>query len=289
MRTTPPLSNKPPVRIAYFFPCGSADSEYDLALYCRVNAIFEPLNLSDPMFEGWGNSGQVEPPSTRKPFNLVPSEFLRWAQANPPQNPVATASAFADWVYSLYNSTHSRDDAAMVRGLAMERVIFEQRARYREVMSFASSSDNAMLKKRGLPWRLRHCGLHLDTEKDTVDCFELENLSVHGEPLRVSPDLVYVNTRSGDVIVVEIKFSRNAITTNLWPNVWAQLWIYAHIPAAIAAPRVTVIGEIWGEWFAPRKRLRAVGLRASVRRDPREHSYDRFFRALFDIYRGECR
>jgi hypothetical protein len=286
MRPTPPLNIESPYGIAYF-PKSCTDSEYAYALYCRANSIFKPLNLSDPMLEHWGHSGRVQQPSTRKPFNLVPSEFLRLAQANPPQNPVATASAFADWVYSLYSSARPRDDAAMARGLAMERVIFEQRARYREAMSFASSSDNAMLEKRGLPWRLRHCGLHLDAEKDTVDYLELENLSVHGEPLRVSPDLVYVNTRSGEAIVVEIKFTRNAITTNLWPNVWAQLWIYAHIPAAVAAPRVVVIGEIWGEWFAPLERLRAVGLRASVRRDPRERSYDRFFKTLFDIYRGE--
>ena len=88
---------------------------------------------------------------------------------------------------------------------------------------------------------------------------------------------------------MEIKFTRQAITTNLWPNVWAQLWIYAQIPTAIAAPRVTVIGEIWGEWYAPEKKLRAVGLRASVRRNPRERTYDRFFRMLFGIYCGDYR
>lgn len=288
MRPPPPDDIESLDRIAYF-PYGSTDSEYDDALHWRAKAIFEPLNLSDPMLDDWARTGRWRFPSTRKPFHLVPSEFLRWAQANAPQKPVATASAFADWVYSLYSSPRSHDDAAMARGIAMERVIFEQRARFREAMSFASSSDNAMLEKRGLPWKLSHCGLHLDAQNDTVDYFELENLNVHGEPLRASPDLVYVNTRSGELIVVEIKFTRQAITTNLWPNVWAQLWIYAHIPAAIAAPRVTVIGEIWGEWYAPEQRLRAVGLRASVRRDPRERSYDRFFRMLFDIYRGECR
>ena len=60
----------------------------------------------------------------------------------------------------------------------MERVIFEQRARLREAMSFASSSDDAMLEKWGLPWKLSHCGLHLDAQKDTVDFFELKNLTV---------------------------------------------------------------------------------------------------------------
>ena len=288
MRPPPPDDIELRERLAYY-PYGSTDWEYDDALHQRAKAIFEPLNLSDPMLDDWARTGRWRFPSTRKPFHLVPSEFLRWAQANAPQKPVATASAFADWVYSLYSNPRSHDDAAMARGIAMERVIFEQRARLREAMSFASSSDDAMLEKWGLPWKLSHCGLHLDAQKDTVDFFELKNLTVRGEPLRASPDLVYVNTGTGELIVVEIKFTRQAITTNLWPNVWAQLWIYAQIPTAIAAPRVTVIGEIWGEWYAPEQRLRAVGLRASVRRDPRERSYDRFFRMLFDIYCGECR
>lgn len=283
-----PVNTEQPDRIAYS-PYGSTDSEYDYALYSRANAIFEPLHLSDPMLEDCANIDRLQQSSMKEPFNLVPSNFLRLARANPPQKPVATASAFADWVYSLHNSERRRDEAALARGLAMERVIFDQRSRHHEAMSFATSSDNAMLEKRGLPWRLRYCGLHLDAEQETFDYIELEHLSVYGQPLRVSPDLVYVNTRSGDAIVVEIKFTRNAITTNLWPNVWAQLWTYAQIPIAIDAPRVTVIGEIWGEWFAPRKCLRTVGLRASVRRDPRARSYDRFFRALFDIYRGESR
>ncbi len=150
MRPPPPDDIESLDRIAYC-PYGSTDSEYDDALHWRAKAIFEPLNLSDPMLDDWARTGRWRFPSTRKPFHLVPSEFLRWAQANAPQKPVATASAFADWVYSLYSSPRSHDDAAMARGIVMERVIFEQRARFREAMSFASNRLLKYSPTYGLP------------------------------------------------------------------------------------------------------------------------------------------
>ncbi|CAN7595132.1 hypothetical protein LJR099_004483 [Variovorax paradoxus] len=119
--------------------------------------------------------------------------------------------------------------------------------------------------------------------------FELPDLRVRGVPMRASPDLVFRNARTEHVLVVEIKLSRQSLPSNLWPNVWAQLWIYSHLPVVQQAPQVIVTGEVWGEKTSSRRGsiLSLIYLRAVVRRDPRAPVYDRFFRALFDIYRGE--
>jgi hypothetical protein len=54
----------------------------------------------------------------------------------------------------------------------------------------------------------------------------------------------------------------------------------------LTATRITAIGEVWGDKTYFRDKSRYVYLRASVRRDPRAPAFDRFFRTLFDIYRG---
>jgi len=57
------------------------------------------------------------------------------------------------------------------------------------------------------------------------------------------------------------------------------------------APSVTVIGEVWAEGSIMLNHslpsIPALYLRAMARRDPRDAAYDRFFRGLFKIYRGD--
>ncbi|MXP63149.1 hypothetical protein E0493_07250 [Roseomonas sp. M0104] len=229
-------------------------------------------------------------PLRRKPsptFKLVPSEFLRRAQTMPPDKPQATASAFSQWIYSLYSSDHGNDDDRE-RGKAAEEEILNRRSQLSEC------TDNDFLKYINSDWNLLHNGLHVCGKKKE-NYYEIKSLQVNGRPLRASPDLIYMNKMNGDVIIVEIKHSKLPITTNLWPNVWAQLWCYSQLEIALSARKLTVIGEVWGE-----RRARGQGqgrnyvpgdpllcLRASVRRDPRAPAYDRFFRSLFDVYRGK--
>lgn len=56
------------------------------------------------------------------------------------------------------------------------------------------------------------------------------------------------------------------------------------------ADDVCVIGEVWCDEFVRvgrgQPRECHVTLRASVKRNPRLRSYDRFFRELFEIYSG---
>ncbi|CAH0272908.1 MULTISPECIES: hypothetical protein [Pseudomonas] len=265
----------------------------------RMRALFDDVDVYDSYKVsrqvyretrlGNGMFCEQHRPPPLGPFELHRSTFLAKARAMRPECPEATASAFGSWVYSLYGRP-GNDEDALKRGLEAEKLIFELGNREyigaREVWTIANAN---MLARRGDGWRLMHQGLHLNS--DTVPFVELDALLVRGQPLRASPDLVFRNAKTGHVLVVEIKLSRQSLPSNLWPNVWAQLWCYSHIPVARQAPRVTVTGEVWGETTRQGSRRRPsvhlLYLRAVVRRDPRATAYDRFFRELFDIYRGE--
>lgn len=222
------------------------------------------------------------------PFRIVPAEFLARAKLNRPEEPQATASAFAQWVYSLYGRPGSQDD--LDRGKQAEAQIFDERPRSFAAHSILAACDHEHLARYRPGWELIHCGLAVEPSDAPRPFFEAPKLSVRGRALGASPDLLYRNRDTGEVIIVEVKLSRQQLPSNLWPNVWAQLWCYANLPIVLSAPRATVIGEIWGElykWSPSHKAsLHWLGLRASVRRDPRQPAYDRFFRSLFEIYRS---
>ncbi|MCB8883774.1 ribonuclease E inhibitor RraB [Acidisoma cellulosilytica] len=216
------------------------------------------------------------------PFRLVPSQFLSKARAQRPHNAEPTASKFAQWLYSLYadayGSPHDRDEGKK----AQDAILAARRGAYACV-------DADVLLASFPEWQLVHNGMQM-AQSAIPDYFKIDDLKVFGEALRVLPDLIYRNQRTGEIIIVEIKHSRMAIPSNLWPNIWGQLWCYAQLEQVRESPSVTIIGEVWGDAWAYFKWRRStshlVCLRASVRRDSRAPAYDRFFRTLFDIYRG---
>jgi len=217
---------------------------------------------------------------TTATFDLIPSEFLRRAKTRPPEDPQPTASAFAQWIYSLYGKA-SGSDEELEAGRAVEKSVWDRRK------DTFGCIDNAFLRKTKSDWTLVHNGLQVG-EANKSEFYSIKDLLVNGEPLRASPDLVYINDKNSEALIVEIKYSRLLITSNLWPNIWAQLWCYSQIDIAIKAQKATVVGEVWGD--LEKIHANAEGtlcLRASVRRDPRAPTYDRFFRKLFQIYCGK--
>lgn len=281
--------NDEPRPIVYS-PRRSTESDYDYASLQRLKSITDATEVVDPMVaegvvrnsDGWA-SDEVRDA-------LIPSKFLERAHASRPSNPEATASAFADWVYSVTNPSSPKNTEAMAKGLALESQIERRRTWLSDATHFVGLGDISV--GRGSGWRLVHNGLHpeepfpWEERKPVTHFYEIGDLKVGDLPLRASPDLVFQNMRSKDILIVEIKFTGRPIPPKLWPNVWAQLWAYAQIPVFRSAGRITAIGEIWGEWFSNELGGKVVGLRASVRRDARKLAFDRFFRTLFDIYRG---
>jgi hypothetical protein len=219
-------------------------------------------------------------------FRVEPKDFLARARSMRPAYPQPTASGFAQWIYSLYRQAEGTDDDK-ARGRAAEQDIWDRR------LAAVGANDETYLRKKGLDWRLIHNGLSL-RDRSTSRHLLIPALRVRGEPLRVSPDLMYANHDQSRVLIVEIKFSRQVIPRNLWPNVWGQLWCYAQLDVARKAGHLTVVGEVWAEEWTRKSRTRSgyepaqmlVTLRSAVRRDPRSAAYDRFFRQLFDIYAG---
>jgi hypothetical protein len=265
---------------------------------CRADALFGSVRVRD----GFSRDGFRYCPqdgdgprcknlwcecrsNNRKPFTLVPSKFIVRAKEMRPENPEATVSAFASWLYSLYSNACG-DEQDRERGKAIEPAIFK----FRKMAQ--GSVDNDYLRRIGSEWRLVHNGLHLPGQ-DRVPWFSINHLCVNGEPLRASPDLIYRHAGSNEVLIVEIKHSFMEIPSNLWPNLWGQLWCYSQLDIPRNANRVTVVGEVWGEstyWEGRGRRSDPfLHLLASERRDPRVPAYDRFFRTLFEIYCGHDR
>lgn len=269
----------PPKEVVSFWP-GDRNARV-------VNARFKIMSghalVQDPLQRrGGGLSGLRPLHDPSNPFTFVPSEFLKRAQSMRPDTPQPTASAFSQWVYSLYGRAFG-DDEDRASGTEAEKEIWERRKR-----SAIDSVDNAYLRSVQSDWRLTYNGLHL-REQEHNAYFTIPHLEVKGEALRASPDLMYENPKTSELTIIEIKFSQQPIPNNLWPNIWSQLWCYAQILPSLRAKNVTVIGEIWGSaWphgYASNNQ-KVICLRALVRRDPRREAFDRFFRRLFDIYAG---
>ena len=246
-------------------------------------SLFSSLEIEDPINEGrpgftFGRREERKP----RTFSLVPAEFLAKARRRPPINPQPTASGFSSWIYSLYGSaTGKEEDRA--RGKEVEQHVLDRRRAIYQCV------DNQYLRRIISNWALIHNGIE-QPEDRPIDYLTVDHLRVGGEPLRVSPDLMYHNRLLSKVLIVEIKHSNMLVPTNLWPNVWAQLWCYSQVDIARKAHSVCVVGEVWcDEW---RRVARGepnecdITLRASVKRDPRMPSYDRFFRELFEVYSG---
>lgn len=272
---------------------------YRRQVEARMSALFDDIEVVDSYitrprarrtFTPGARQRGADVKQHPEPFKLVPSEFLKRARVMAPQDPEPTASAFASWVYGLYGVPGTNEED-LQRGIEGEKLLsrFGEESRFDSRQGWIGATPSK-LASRSDGWRMVHQGLHL-TESPLAS-IEVDTLRVNGTPMRLSPDLVYRNQRSGEVRIIEIKLSRLPVPTNLWPNVWAQLWCYSHIPLALNAPKVVVAGEVWGDWMSritkDRYLVRFMGLRSVVRRDPRSSSYARFFRELFKIYGGQC-
>jgi hypothetical protein len=277
---------------------GALDAvEIERAARDRARAIFDETIVWYDTFNADGYGGEKLTP---EPFALNPSLFLAGARRSRPLHPEATVSAFTSWIYSLYQR-EDPDPKSLSEGIAAERAIFAEHKRSSLARAVISASDPTHLSRPDGNWLLLHNGLNLGGATSHAAPIAIDHLHVNGDPLRASPDLAFINESTGHVLLVEIKFSRKRIPSNLWPNVWAQLWCYSQIPAARTASGVTAIGEVWGgrselvkgydytTGQRTRKIVPKVYLRKTVRRDPRVDGFHRFFSTLFDIYRGEDR
>lgn len=240
--------------------------------------------LDDPWPLNWMQDHQAFQRQQSRPFHVQPEAFLFAASKKPPVRREATVSAFAHWVHSLYAPESSA--TTLHEAKLSEVEIFALRSRRgRWVMNLTELPT-------GSGWKLEHCGLMTNPNIDRSTsansrAYAITTLSVDGQPLRASPDLVFVNTATNEAVIVEIKFSNKPLPTNLWPDLWAQLWAYSKIPQFAKCSKISVVGEVWGDYDDFDARMRVLKMRKVLRRDPRNPAFERFFSRLFKIYSCE--
>ena len=193
---------------------------------------------------------------------------------------IATASAFADWVF--------RDTKPF-----WQRYVPDDERVPEEVILRLGSMDHAEIEriKAGIPNEF--IGSAADYEVAFADdgsdvSFEASGLLIRGVPVRGRPDLVLKHRSRDHVIIVERKTTRlrrpvdiKETAKGTWRNIEAQLWCYSHLDPWRDVERVTLVGEMW---------IRQGGVLTTAieplvwHKDDRDHSD--VCRSLFKRYRG---
>jgi len=234
----------------------------------RLNAIIRNKIPCDP----WNQK-------SISPFYLSARELLERAVRTPPRHASPSASSFAAWIYSLY--CYDFDPRVLHKAKQAEDEILEAK----RIWTSRSEFQNFHLSA----WQQIHCGMGFLDSNENHKYFNIPSLRLNGVPLQAVPDLVFQHKHTGHIIILEVKFSMANIPANLWPNIWAQLWVYSKIPQFSSAPYLTCVGEIWGEnarGWAKDNLASSVYLRSTVRRNPRDASFDKFFMHMFKIFNG---
>jgi hypothetical protein len=100
---------------------------------------------------------------------------------------------------------------------------------------------------RGLSsnWKLVYSDPHDGSESRA---FLATRLTVDGKPIRCKPDVVFRDTGTGLIVIVERKvtgWDESALPKRAWPNVRAQLWCYGWIDEWIDAPDVLMVCQFY--------------------------------------------
>lgn len=256
----------------------------DQARFRHWRRIRGDEELEDPWPLKWMQDPQAYRRHQSRRFHIQPEAFVLAASKKPPARREATVSAFAHWVHSLYAPESS---AATLREAKLSEV---------EIFAIRSRRARWVMNLTELPpesgWKLEHCGLmtNLNVDRDDPNPapgYAITTLSVNRRPLRASPDLMFVNTTTDESVIVEIKYTNKPLPSNLWPDLWAQLWAYSKIPHLAKSSKITVVGEVWGEYEDSDSRKAVLKMRKVLQRDPRNPAFERFFSRLFNIYSRE--
>lgn len=184
-----------PERLSPAFQIGgnykSVKHQYLLGSMQRTRILFGETLCKFEASNGWADKRGA---SKTGPFQLVPSEFIKLANRRRPREPEPTASGFSQWLYSLYSSAYGKEED-MARGQAVEQQILAERKK-----AFAAT-DYQTMRKSFPGWRLKHNGMNVP-EDGRRHYFEIKDLLVAGQALRVLPDLIYENTNTGAIIIV---------------------------------------------------------------------------------------
>jgi len=149
--------------------------------------------------------------------------LIQIAKAKRRYGTTQSVTSFTKWLMSLYLKRPQPE--VLSRGKKSERIIADNYKHY-DIEGWELVYRDPLIEKP-VP-------------------FEISRLRINGKSIWGVPDLVYKNTASNEIYIIERKTCNYPVPINGWPNLKAQLWAYAHIDKFQYASKIHLIGEIWG-------------------------------------------
>ena len=201
------------------------------------------------------------------------------SKAIKPEEPINTASAFAQWVFEQsVDQTRAPDFFVqrenMQRGIEAHQTIdqfFRQQWANKINVHSESASD----------WIVEHT----DEDGRAGKFYKASSLVVNNKPLHCSPDVVLRHKTKSQIIIIERKTTNNKnpiVPAKGWPNVQAQIWCYSWIDSTLDVDEVFLVNQVWAG-FAWSHRL--SGYHPMWKRGDRELSNKCL--SWFRLYGGE--
>lgn len=135
-------------------------------------------------------------------------------------------SDFTNWVFRLYNTSNYK---TLARAALAEREIARRR------IPRLTHSEH---------WKLIYNGMGDNARANRC---AISNLSIKGEPIYGSPDLVFRDKKERRVLILELKATTvSNIPSDGWPNLRAQLWAYSQIDKWADVKEILLVSETWG-------------------------------------------
>ena len=182
----------------------------------------------------WGNYFTPRKLPGIKPYWLTHDLLLERARAykctKTQQKPYYRVSDFTEWLYELRGKP--TDSLSLARG-KMGEVEVQKRRRRQSLARIAPPSG----------WEL----IFSDPLSTKAASQKISLLPVNDRPFYGSPDYVFRNLSTNQILIIEVKVTDSTLNSDGWPNLRAQLWAYAHIDDYVnSGADIILIGEVWG-------------------------------------------
>lgn len=130
--------------------------------------------------------------------------------------PHNTVSSFSSWIHHLY--------ARVTREQLYEGKLGEEAY----AMSIDAARRHSVNRWRPRAWKEVYCGIG---EKSKEQSFQISSLTLNGQPFFGSPDFVFRNAKTDEILILEVKTLSDyrRVDPRGWPDLRAQLWAYSFI------------------------------------------------------------
>jgi hypothetical protein len=163
----------------------------------------------------------------------------------PPDNPVPTASSFANWVFEITNPYYRKADNSEYAKYKSEQMKVGKLSHRRIDLFFQQRWAKKNLKCADRSeWDL----IYRDTGSPEDRVYKCSYLKIGDKPMRCKPDAVLRHKNTKSILIIEHKtttVSKNFIPHAGWPNIQAQLWCYSWIDEWLSVSDVQLVGWLW--------------------------------------------